>query len=248
MIFPAQTLLSESNHDTARIMFDANILIALLDRAHKNHEPVKQIIRHLYVCGAKLYYVQPCYLEILDYWRRKSLTEYLAIRVDSDDGLTGRFEKAYRYHLEELKKHTGTRSDAYFQDYVIKDLRDHLLRVGGKNQREVGRRLWQGLCLKAFAQRFQSAQEALKIFGIVYAKFNDDDVFPLDLKSQWPSWENMIGLIERFGLASNDAAILNMVACGKDINALMSNDYDMMIAAESGALGGNINCFTMLDW
>ncbi len=232
-----------------RVMFDANVLIALLDECHKYHEYAKKYVGDLYMSGSELFYVQPCYLEILDFWRRRSITKYLNLLfMDPNNSIPGRFSKAYKYHLSDLEKHSEGRSDKYFQDYVIKDLRDHLLRVGGKNHQETGRRLWVNLCKKALGERFQKVHQILNKLEIKYAKFGDENVFPLDSKSTWPTWDEMISLIEKFCLASNDAAILNMAAKGKDINAFVSNDYDVLLAINGGALPEHIRCFTWLPW
>jgi predicted nucleic acid-binding protein len=229
-------------------MFDANVLVALLDAEHKNHRPIKALVRHLFIAEAKLYYVQPAYLEVLNFWRRKSFTEYLEEIHASGSTMPGRFERAYRFHVEELRKHAATRSDLYFQDYAIKDLRDHLLRVGGKNQREVGRGLWSDFCQKAFVDRFATANSILQSLRVTYAKFADQDVYPIEAKAEWPRWESAIALIERHCLASNDAAILNMAAGGTDITGFVSNDYDVLIAAEAGALPRTVTCYTLLPW
>ncbi len=153
-IEPFGNLYSTVEQNSFRIMFDANVLIALLDETHKYHEYAEKLFGHLYVAGNELFYVQPCYLEILDFWRRRSITKYLKVLfADVNQPMPGRFDKAYRYHVDELKKHSDGRDVGYFQDYAIKDLRDHLLRVGGKNHRGKGRVLWTNLCRSALGVR-----------------------------------------------------------------------------------------------
>lgn len=52
--------------------------------------------------------------------------------------------------------------------------------------------------------------------------------------------------MEKYGLASNDAAILNMVNGGQNIEGFISNDGDILFAAANQALG-NITTITFLS-
>ncbi len=247
-IYAAKVLLTEEDHSNTRLMLDSNILNALLDTSNKFHAAVTPVIQHLYETSARLFYVQPAYLEVLDYVRRKSFTEYLAELYAAGQTMPRRFDKVYQKQVERKDEVAQSRGDPYFKDFAIKALRDSLLDVSNAEQRQAGRTLWRDLCVNAFEDRFSAIHNALGALGITYAKLNDDDVFPSEMRPYWPKWEDAVALIAKHCLASNDAAILNMAARGKDINSFMTNDYDALIAATDGALPDRIRCFTLLDW
>lgn len=206
-----------------RFMVDANIAISYLDAKHALNSEVKKRLQDLYIEGATFYYSQPVLLEVKNYWRRKLLTECIEQHIQNGKRLFSKFEKKY---LE-------FRSNYPLNEYQLKLLRETLENIAkGK-----GVDFWFALCNQALGSQFGKLDQVLSQSNFKYAKFNDEDVFPLNQKSNWPEWESTDMLMEKYGLASNDAAILNMVNGGLNIEGFISNDGDILFAAAKSALG-----------
>jgi len=241
-IRPTSYLLETSNHSTSRIMLDANILISAFDTNHENHCDALQLIEHISLNEGKFFFVQPCYLEILEYWRRKSISEYIEERLENNLRVTSRFDQRAREYLREIGG-GNKRGGRYLRDHQIKNLRDLLLQVGGKNKKQKGRNLWLQFCRSSFEDRLRIINEQIRKMEITFARFGDSDVYPKH--QNLPTWDDMVNLIEKFCLSSHDAAILNMVAGGKNITGFVTSDSDMIIAAENGALPREIVCYEL---
>lgn len=228
--------INDSKVDSlTRLMIDANIAISYFDLNHKFHAGVKKRIQSLFLNGSTFYYSQPVYLELKNYWRRKLITECIEQHLKQDKKLYSKFEKQYRdfksNNLNDLLK-----------EHQLKQLRETLENVSkGK-----GVEYWFLLCDQALRGQFDELDQTLAQSNFKYAKFGDDDVYPLNLKNQWPQWSGVDALMEKYGLASSDAAILNMVNGGQKIEGFISNDGDILFAAAKGALSA-IPVITFLD-
>lgn len=232
MIFPANS----TDLDAKRIMVDANVVIGHLDSKHKFHTTIKKKIQDLFIEGSTFYFSQPSLLETKNYWRRKLLTECIQTHLDSGRQLFRDFQKLY---LDFKERNKGEA----LGDRQIKELRQTIEKIhSGK-----GVEYWALLCDQAMADQFKKLENTLASSNFKYAKLNDDDVFPLPNKPKWPQWEHVDGLIEKHGLGSNDAAIINMVNGAKDIDGFISNDGDLLFAIAKGALVANVRTFTFLD-
>lgn len=222
----------------SKIMLDANIIIAYLDSKHKFHDKVRNRLTARYVEGANFYYTLPCILEVKNYWRRKFITETIEAHLQQGKKLFSRFQKEYNKYRTSLLANQD-----YLNEFEIKCLRGTLEAVvGGK-----GLRFWFEFCDLALNEKIQQLDQTLLKINLKYSKFDDDDVFPLSNKNNWPSWDQCDQIIEKFGLASNDAAILNMANKGIGIDGFISNDGDMVFAIQNGALNSSVFGFTFLD-
>ncbi len=205
---------------------DANVAISYLDTTHKMHFEVKKKIQNLFLNGVNFYYSQPVLLEVKNYWRRKLITECIDQHLRSGKELYSRFKKQYQ-------DFRTNKSNEPLREHLLKSLRETLENVAkGK-----GADYWFLLCDQAMRGQFKTLDETLAQSNFKYAKFDDDDVFPISLKANWPKWPAADFLMEKFGLASSDAAILNMVN-GERIEGFITNDGDILFATAKGALPG----------
>jgi predicted nucleic acid-binding protein len=236
MIHSAEDVLLDS---AKRVLVDANVIIAFFDIKHRFHQTVHSRLNPVYLLGADFYYVQPCLLELKEYWRRKKITECLDICLEEDYRLFHKFEKT----LRDFRSDNVKRKSLYLKDWQLKDLRSTLENVAkGK-----GIAHWLSLCEKAMTGSMADLDEELKGSRFKYAKFGDGDVYPNENEAYWPKWEQADRIQEKFGLASNDAAILNMVNGAKDIDAFITNDGDMLFAIMNGALQVSLPVYTFLN-
>lgn len=216
-------------------MIDANIAISYFDIEHKLHPEVKKRIQSLFLNGSSFYYSQPVFLELKNYWRRKLITECIEQHLKLGKRLYSKFEKQY---LEFKSKNASEP----LKEHQLKKLRETLENISkGK-----GVEFWFLLCDQALRGQFSQLDQTLAKSNFKYAKFNDDDVYPSSLKSLWPQWSASDAIMEKYGLASSDAAILNMVNGGQKIEGFISNDGDILFAAAKDALP-SIPTITFLD-
>jgi len=236
MIHSAQDALLDG---AERVLVDSNVIIAFFDQRHKFHAQTHQRLTPVYLGGADFYYVQPCLLEFKEYWRRKKLTECIELRIKEGYYLYRKFKKAFNDFSED----NARRQHLYLSDRQLKDLRATLENVAAGK----GVRYWLELCQQALVGTMSSLEASLAQTRFKYARFNDDDVFPLAKREEWPNWKDADVIQEKFGLAASDAAILNMTNGGSNIDALISNDGDMLFAVANGALRAPIDIYTFLD-
>lgn len=236
MIYSAEDVLLDS---AKRIMVDSNIIIAFFDQKHKFHTKVHQRLSPIYLGGADFFYVQPCLLELKEYWRRKKITECIEACITNGYYLYRKFGTAFQEFASENKK----RQHLYLSDRQIKDLRATLENVANGK----GLKQWSELCNIALSGAFSNLESELKKTRFIYANFDDNNVFPIQNKATWPKWQGADLIQEQYGLASSDAAILNMVNGGVNIDSVISNDGDILYAAASGALNGSVSAYTFLD-
>lgn len=222
-----------------RVFVDANVVIAYFDKRHVFHKHVHSRLNPIYLEGADFFFVQPCLLELKEYWRRKMLSETIELQLQTDYRLYSKFEKAFVDFQSENKK----RNQLYLTDFQIKALRELLENVAAGK----GLKYWLMLCNQALKGKLAELERTLTSSNFIYAKFNDGNVFPIELQQQWPKWAEADLLQEKYGLASNDAAILNMMNGAQNIDAFVSNDGDMLFAVASGALKDSISTYTFLD-
>lgn len=222
-----------------RVLVDANVVIAYFDKRHSFHNRVHGRLNPIYLDGADFFFVQPCLLELKEYWRRKMLSETIEVQLQSGYKLYRKFESAYVAFRADNQR----RNQLYLSDFQIKTLREVLENIAdGK-----GIKYWLMLCNQALDGRLAELEQDLTSGNFKYARFDDGDVFPIELKAQWPKWPDADLLQEKYGLAANDAAILNMANGARDIDAFVSNDGDMLFAVASGALRHTIPTYTFLN-
>ncbi len=210
-------------------MLDANVMIAYLDSGHKFHTITKRPLQAQYVDGAVFYYSQPVLLEVKEYWRRKLLTECIQTHLDLRKKLFAKFEKLFlSYETKERKE--------LLKDSQIKALRATLENVAN----DKGVELWFRLCHQALNSKFAELDRFLASASFRYAPFGDEDLYPASTKAAWPQWNGAYNLMEKFGLASMDAAILNMVNGAQGVDCFLSNDGDLHFAIKKGALKATV--------
>lgn len=236
MIYKAQDVLLDS---AKRILVDSNIIIAFFDQKHKFHKEVFDRLNPIYLNGADFFYVQPCLLEFKEYWRRKKLTECIEEMLKKNFYFFGEFKKLYnKFSADNLSQ-----GYAYLSDRQIKKLRGSLENIH-KNK---GLKFWFDLSDMALKGTLTNLENQISKSKFIYAKFDDNDLFPIANKLNWPKWVDADLAQEKFCLASNDAAILNMTNSAFNIDSFISNDGDMLFAISNGGLKNHINTYTFLD-
>lgn len=236
MIYKAEDVLLDS---AKHILVDSNILIAYFDKKHKFHDDIFKRLSPIYLSGANFYYVQPCLLEFKEYWRRKLITECIELQLSLDFHFYNKFRTAYI----DFRTQNSRRNHLYLSDRQLKDLRFYLENVAAGK----GMLRWFELCTSALQGQFTKIETQLSLTRFIYSHFNDNFLFPASNKLKWPKWPDADLIQEKFGLATNDAAILNMANGATEIDSFISNDGDMLFAASNGALNSNINAYTFLD-
>lgn len=236
MIYNADDVLLDS---AKHILVDSNILIAYFDKKHTFYKNTFKRLNPRYLNGANFYYVQPCLLEFKEYWRRKLITECIELQLSLGFYFYSKFKTTYL----DFKTQNSKRNHLYLSDRQLKDLRLTLENVAAGK----GLLLWFQLCTIALHGRLSKIETQLSSSSFIYSRFNDNYLFPISTKSTWPKWPDADLIQEKFGLASNDAAILNMANGANGIDSFISNDGDMLFAVSNGALNFNINTYTFLD-
>lgn len=127
---------------------------------------------------------------------------------------------------------------------AIEKLRESLEQIA----KGIGVDFWFALCKQALATEFSKLDKVLSNTNFIYAKFDDHNVYPVENKKLWPNWVAANSLMEKYGLASNDAAILNMVNGGNSIDGFLTNDGDLLFAIAKGGLNQNTKAYTFLNW
>lgn len=210
----------QDNSTIKVLMFDTNVIIPYLDKKHSESSDTENELNRLYRLKIDLYYSQPCLLEILNYWRIKwlytaclNLKRYAHNLPKSFYGIISNAETELR---------TGRRNK-YLYEHEVKNIRASL---NSKPE------LWSRLISTLGGKMSLIENELVKI-DFKYAKFNSE-IYPHADKDNWPKWETTYSFIEKYGLASNDAAILNM-ASYSTIHGFVSNDGDLEFAVSKGA-------------
>lgn len=236
MIYSVEDSSFKSLHS---VLVDSNVLIAFFDSKHKFHSEVKNTLLALYKQGCDFYYVQPCLLEFKEYWRRKMFSECIALQIAEGYNFYRKFEKLYKDFVAPDRSWTKL----YLTDYQIKALRETLESISkGK-----GLQFWFKFCELALDGKLCGLETRLEGYSFQYAKFNDGKLFPIENKPNWPKWEAADLLQEKYGLASNDAAILNMASGAVGIDSFISNDGDILFAVANGALKPEVKTFTFFN-
>ncbi len=202
------------------LMLDANIIIPYLDKKHADTKETEEELKRLREIGISFYYSQPCFLELLNYWRIKWLFNACILLKKNVPHLHKKFYGIVSN--AETEFHNGDRNK-YLYDHEVKQIRSLL-----SSRPE----LWARLITTLNGKMASLIADLTKI-NVIYAKFNSE-IYPLTDKDNWPKWERAYQFIERYGLASNDAAILNM-AIYPTIDGFVSNDGDMEFAVKQGA-------------
>jgi len=219
-----------------RFILDSNIVIQFLDKDNLLHDQVRSKMNELFIAGVQFYYPAPALLEIKNYWRLKELHDSIQYAIDNGFNFFSDFQK----HFTDIAP-MRRRKNRYLNDNDVKELRSLLEKV--HNNKGIVR--WFQLCDTALKGKMSAIDQTLKNSNIRYTNFGDEEIFLSDEKSEWPKWGTANNLIEKYALASNDAAILNM-AFAKRIDGIISNDKDLVFAVKNGAYPSDKLFYTFL--
>ena len=86
--------------------------------------------------------------------------------------------------------------------------------------------------------RFQRLDNILLSAGIEYVSYGNLDMF--GNQNIKPEWGGAYHLMEKFGLSSNDAAILNMCSTATELDGILTTDNDVSSAVAVNAVPGLI--------
>ena len=108
-------------------------------------------------------------------------------------------------------------------DHEIKKIRELFLNFS-YNQ-DTG---WQGFCESYLSGAIQTAwDETVSEWNLNFLSLRSTEAHPLIEKEV--RWESMVGLVEKFGIGTSDAMILNLFQCSK-LDMLITTDTDLVYA------------------
>ena len=218
----------KNNDKFKTLMMDANIIIPLLDFDYPDKELRNEIVSEvarLITLDIQLIYSQPCYLEILNYFRNKWIFKACQRMVQYQHSGTHSI-KGIIFGAETRRK--AGNDDRYLFDNEVKKIRLAL---------STNPKVWTGITI-ATRGKIKILETELNKLKIDYANFGSK-YYPMADKPNWPTWAGMHSMIENYLLASNDAAILNMVNYSS-IDGIISNDTDLEFAVTQGAIGTKV--------
>jgi len=219
-----------------RFILDSNVIIQFLDKDNLYYGQVKSKIDQLFLAGVQFYYPAPALLEIKNYWRLKELHDAIQLAIDNGFNFFAKFQDYFKDVAPKRRK-----NNKYLNDNDVKELRAILERIHSNK----GVNRWFLLCETALKGKMSAIDQTMKDSNIRYTNFGDEEIFLNGEKTEWPKWGTANNLIEKYALASNDAAILNM-AFAKKIDGFISNDRDLVFAVKNGAYPSDKLFYTFL--
>ena len=134
-----------------------------------------------------------------------------------------------KFHKSKSKRKTFI-----FQDNDIKEWRILLSRFPS-NKTQKGQDSWETFCSEYLSKVLSAGlKETEKQWNMRLLSYKADKA--LFIKE--PEWDDMISFVERFGIGSSDAMILNFFLCSK-IQLLLTADRDLLYAIKKSNLFKN---------
>ena len=225
------------------IALDTNILIQLVDKSHNFHGPTINFFEKYRRKGgeAVFFYLLASKLELGEYLRKKSYTAWLTSTFSSGQSFLGNNSSFDTFCLDHEFVTSNSRPDEILTDRQIKELRVQCIRSAAST--EEGLKIWENISQMALNSRYNQAYDTLKKLGITYKGFQDTDLFS---EANRASWKEQEKLIQKFGLGSADAAILNMVNANQKITGLMTNDSDLVVIFDSHLVREGVKCYSFI--
>jgi predicted nucleic acid-binding protein len=199
---------------SAVLLFDANILIAHSDPEHEFHPAVKDRLDELFRFGCSFFYTDYCLREFREYFRRKYLKAYLLryIKGHSVDGSVVRL-------VRDLEN-----SDEIY-DGDLKRIRRRII-----EKHSSGMPMWQSICRDALKDKFERLEQSMRLL-FTHAVFDSDS-------ENAPTLDTELEYTNSFGIGINDAALLDFYLRSVGVDALVTNDTDILQAFKALKIEG----------
>lgn len=221
-------LAQDSSRLALRLLLDTNIVLSYVDQKDHFHKYILGLLTNLLAYQTEFYFVLPTRLELTQKWRLKVFSDYLYRYLSMNNEIFSSFEidrpKIFKKILE------GKRLD----EQQIKIIRDWCL------AKPEGLNVWHEFTQDALSGEFNRLENALENMDISYVSY--DHAIYTAPKGSRPQWQSAYTLMEKYGLSSNDAAILNMCSTANGLDGIVTSDRDFCSAIEAGAIPG-LTCF-----
>ncbi|MCB0369893.1 MAG: hypothetical protein KDD45_10775 [Bdellovibrionales bacterium] len=211
------------------VMTDTNVMIQYFDSSHKFYKNVRKSLRSSVEKGVHFYYPEFCLREFREYFRKLYIKNFLIGYI-----------RSHSLGLEVENKIKLIQNQNRIGDKDFKDLRDLLEKTyPGK-----GYKLWFKICAQALKGKFEILENMIQSCNFLILKLNDSDFFGKNS----PNLNKEITFTNKFGLGVIDSALISWFECSENIDALITNDHDLLIAQENGAVPNRIFLTTILTY
>lgn len=143
-------------------------------------------------------------------------------------------ETSASFEIEKPKIFKKISEGKRLDEQQIKIIRDWCL------AKPEGINVWHQFTQDALYGEFYKLEKALENMGITYVSY--DHAIYATPKGSRPQWQSAYALMEKYGLSSNDAAILNMCSTATGLDGIVTSDRDFCSAIEADAIPG-LKCF-----
>ncbi|MFZ3229022.1 MAG: hypothetical protein WA160_02365 [Pseudobdellovibrio sp.] len=213
------------------LIVDTNVLISATYDSDKFFEPTTQFFDYLAEHEIPIYCNVNVRAEFLEIHRRIIFTEALIDffrEVDRTLLPTDISAQLGKWSANNKKRVDEQRSPLRLSEADIKKVKLGLMQIidGEKN-------LWASLCENKIGNKLESLWNRTEDeLGLNFLSTRNEDSSPLFNSS--PEWSDAVRLIEKHGLSSSDAMIVNMFFCS-NFDAIISSDQEVAdIIGQSG--------------
>lgn len=206
-----------------RLMVDSNLMISYADTMDPFWKEVQTLVRHWLQRGVQFYYPYFCLREFREHFRRVYIRSFL---------------------LGYIKSHTLPASvvaliessDQKIKDAQIKDIRDKLEEeMPGK-----GYTLWYKICEQALAKDLEDVEKFVNTAFFKRVSLEDKNIYPENSQKNKPQIKDESKYLLKYGIGSVDSALMHWFECAENLDGLLTNDRDLLIAQKYGAISGRI--------
>lgn len=215
-----------------KLMLDTNIMIAYADPSHRAKKYVQPQIRKLLLDGVVFVYTDFCLREFREYFRRLYLKEFLLGYLSN---------KSLGYAVDSMIR--GLLSNPNIRDGDFKTIRDELEKTNPGS----GYQVWFQLCNTALSKNLVVIEQLIQTTNFKLVNLGDPSSYPASKQSSWPSPTTENHYTIKCGLASIDSALIDWFARAQDIDGLVTNDHDLLLAQKTSNIVPNKTFFTTLS-
>lgn len=221
------------------LVVDTNILISATYDADYFFEPATQFFEYLAENSIPIYCNVNVRAEFLEIHRRIIFTESLIdlfYETDRSFYPTSVLIQLGKWAASNRKRISEGRLPLRLSESEIKKIKLELIRVSSSD----GKNLWAAFCENRIRGKLKFLWENTEqLFGLNFLSTRNEDSSPLFKSS--PKWFDAVQLIEKHGLSSSDAMIVNLFFCS-NLDAIVSSDQEIAYVVQSEKTSNKI-CF-----
>ena len=226
--------LNQLKQPPSGCLADTNILFALYNPYEKYHQDAKKSFNFLSENNIPVYTNVNIKSEFIDLLRKLIISKYLMELYQSKKELNPDIEEKLGKLKDKLDKSKSKLKTFKLSDDEIKKWRDLLSKASSHKQRKDD---WEIFCSDylsgALSNLWNETEKQWNMNLLSYHKETDKALFIKE-----PEWQDMILLVEKFGVGSSDAMILNFFLCSR-IPLLLTADKDLLYTIEKSNLFKN---------